>query len=84
MACWSAWDLVLDVAKNAHVRSDQDIAAPESKVRVLVLVVRAQVDWHRARMLEAVIATNSGFLELEIQAIIRNANLFCQISNFNA
>jgi len=41
----------------------------------------------RARMLEAAIATNSGFRKLEIQAMIRNgsvANLLCQISNFNA
>jgi hypothetical protein len=36
-------DLVLDLAKNADAHCDQDIAAPESKVRVLV--VRAQEDW---------------------------------------
>lgn len=35
--------LALDFFKNAHAHSDQDIAAPESKVRVLV--VRAQEDW---------------------------------------
>ena len=35
--------LALDAAKNAAVHSDQDIAATESKVRVLV--VRAQEDW---------------------------------------
>lgn len=40
-------DLVLDPAKNAEAHSDQDIAAPESKVRVLV--VRAQEDWAIAR-----------------------------------
>jgi acetate kinase len=39
--------LVLDSAKNADAHSDQDIAAPESKVRVLV--VRAQEDWAIAR-----------------------------------
>lgn len=39
--------LVLDSAKNAATHSDQDIAAPESKVRVLV--VRAQEDWAIAR-----------------------------------
>jgi acetate kinase len=39
--------LVLDSAKNAQAHSDQDIAAPESKVRVLV--VRAQEDWAIAR-----------------------------------
>jgi acetate kinase len=40
-------NLVLDFAKNADAHSDQDIAAPESKVRVLV--VRAQEDWAIAR-----------------------------------
>ena len=39
--------LVLDAAKNAEAYSDRDIAAPESKVRVLV--VRAQEDWAIAR-----------------------------------
>jgi len=39
--------LVLDSAKNTEAHSDQDIAAPESKVRVLV--VRAQEDWAIAR-----------------------------------
>jgi len=39
--------LVVDFAKNAGAHSDQDIAAPESKVRVLV--VRAQEDWAIAR-----------------------------------
>jgi acetate kinase len=39
--------LVLDSAKNAEAHSDQDIAAPESKVHVLV--VRAQEDWAIAR-----------------------------------
>ena len=39
--------LVLDFAKNADAHPDQDIAAPESKVRVLV--VRAQEDWAIAR-----------------------------------
>jgi acetate kinase len=39
--------LVLDFAKNVDAHSDQDIAAPESKVRVLV--VRAQEDWAIAR-----------------------------------
>lgn len=39
--------LVLDFAKNAEAHSDQDIASPESKVRVLV--VRAQEDWAIAR-----------------------------------
>jgi hypothetical protein len=78
-------DLVLDVAKNAHVHSDQDIAAPESKVRVLV--VRAQEDWAIARECWKLQSTNSGFLELEIQAMIGKgsiADLLCQISNFNA
>jgi len=40
-------NLVLDFAKNADAHSDQDISAPESKVRVLV--VRAQEDWAIAR-----------------------------------
>jgi acetate kinase len=35
--------LVLDFSKNTEAHSDQDIAAPES--RVGVLVVRAQEDW---------------------------------------
>src|SRR5882724_2235944 len=39
--------LALDSAKNAANPSDQDIATPESKVRVLV--VRAQEDWAIAR-----------------------------------
>jgi acetate kinase len=39
--------LVLDFAKNTDAHPDQDIAAPESKVRVLV--VRAQEDWAIAR-----------------------------------
>jgi len=39
--------LVLDSAKNTEAHSDQDIAAQESKVRVLV--VRAQEDWAIAR-----------------------------------
>ena len=39
--------LILDPAKNAEVHSDQDIDAPQSKVRVLV--VRAQEDWAIAR-----------------------------------
>jgi acetate kinase len=39
--------LVLDSAKNADAHSDQDIAARESKVRVLI--VRAQEDWAIAR-----------------------------------
>ena len=39
--------LVLDAEKNAETHSDQDIAAPESKVHVLV--VRAQEDWAIAR-----------------------------------
>ena len=39
--------LVLDFAENADAHPDQDIAAPESKVRVLV--VRAQEDWAIAR-----------------------------------
>ncbi len=39
--------LVLDAAKNAEAHLDQDIAAPESKVRVLV--VRAQEEWAIAR-----------------------------------
>ncbi len=51
--CAAAWSrfgflgLALDFPKNADTRSDQDIAAPESKVRVLV--VRAQEDWAIAR-----------------------------------
>lgn len=39
--------LILDPAKNAEVHSDQDIAAPQSTVRALV--VRAQEDWAIAR-----------------------------------
>jgi len=39
--------LVLDLARNAEAHSDLDIAAPQSKVRVLV--VRAQEDWAIAR-----------------------------------
>jgi acetate kinase len=39
--------LTLDPAKNAAVIPDQDIAALDSKVRVLV--VRAQEDWSIAR-----------------------------------
>ena len=39
--------LILDPAKNSEVHSDQDIAAPQSTVRVLV--VRAQEDWAIAR-----------------------------------
>jgi acetate kinase len=39
--------LVLDSAKNAEAHPDEDIAAPESRVRVLV--VRAQEDWAIAR-----------------------------------
>jgi acetate kinase len=39
--------LALDSAKNAQAQSDQDIAAPDSRVRVLV--VRAQEDWAIAR-----------------------------------
>jgi len=39
--------LVLDLAKNAETHSDRDIAAPESRLRVLV--VRAQEDWAIAR-----------------------------------
>jgi acetate kinase len=39
--------LKLDTEKNAHSPSDQDIAAPDSSVRVLV--IRAQEDWAIAR-----------------------------------
>jgi acetate kinase len=39
--------LKLDPAKNAQSQSDQDIAAPDSSVRVLV--IRAQEDWAIAR-----------------------------------
>ena len=39
--------LVLDIAKNTEAHSDEDVAAPGSKVRVLV--VRAQEDWAIAR-----------------------------------
>ena len=39
--------LVLDQGKNAETHLDRDIAAPESRVRVLV--VRAQEDWAIAR-----------------------------------
>jgi acetate kinase len=39
--------LNIDLAKNVVEHSDQDIATPESKVRVLI--VRAQEDWAIAR-----------------------------------
>jgi hypothetical protein len=67
-------DLALDLAKNADAHCDQDIAAPESKVRVLVVRASGGLG-HRARMLEAAIATNSGFVKLEIQAMIRKGSI---------
>jgi acetate kinase len=47
--------LNIDLAKNAAVHSDQDIATPESKVRVLIL--RAQEDWAIARECWKLIST---------------------------